>query len=418
MKKTTHNQYRNRIDSLINKIKVLSSLRKIVALPPELDISERQWSVLESNLFATQARLLQQLMTKSQEYLKTISEPESEIAFNSLLGKIEIDLSRALTFFDTFMDILTQRNTAELGAFLAGCDVLAWDALKKDHPALDIVDPPLVFCDRGFGASILREGVPLPNGGRNPMPTIQIPYSKLREKYNLTSIIHETGHEAMVRLGLVTSIPKELKSALLNAGAPKTIQDLFAIWSSEIGPDFWTFCNCGIAQASSIKEILSLPPNQVLRVSFTDPHPPPYLRILLSFEWCRQMWGAGQCDEWEKEWLFLYPLDNVESNTRKILELGKKYLYVVAKTLINARFRTLYEKNIPSLFSVDSVAPWKIDSLIRKSESGILDLTGLSPCIQLCLFRTLRDTSRLSESVIDKMMSIWLIQLGKRKMFI
>jgi len=129
MKKITHNQYRNRIDSLINKIKVLSSLRKIVALPPELDISERQWSVLESNLFATQARLLQQLMTKSQEYLKTISEPESEIAFNSLLGKIEIDLSRALTFFDTFMDILTQRNTAELGAFLAGCDVLGWEAL-------------------------------------------------------------------------------------------------------------------------------------------------------------------------------------------------------------------------------------------------------------------------------------------------
>jgi hypothetical protein len=130
------------------------------------------------------------------------------------------------------------------------------------------------------------------------------------------------------------------------------------------------------------------------------------------------MWGAGQWDEWEKEWLFLYPLDNVESNTRKILELGKKYLYVVAKTLINARFRTLYEKSIPSLFGMDSVAPWKIDSLIRKSESGILDLTGLSPCIQLCLFRTLRDTSRLSENVIDKMMSIWLIQLGKRKMFI
>ena len=91
MRKTTHNQYKNRIDSLTNKIRILSSLRKVVALPPPLDISERQWSVLESNLFAIEARLLQQLKVKSQDYLRTIAEPKSEIAFNSLLGKMELE---------------------------------------------------------------------------------------------------------------------------------------------------------------------------------------------------------------------------------------------------------------------------------------------------------------------------------------
>ena len=86
--------------------------------------------------------------------------------------------------------------------------------------------------------------------------------------------------------------------------------------------------------------------------------------------------------------------------------------------MIHARFRALYGKSIPSLFNMDSISPWKIDSVLRLSETGILDLTGLSPCIQLCLFRTLRDTGKLSENVIDKIMSLWLIQLGKRKMFI
>ena len=130
------------------------------------------------------------------------------------------------------------------------------------------------------------------------------------------------------------------------------------------------------------------------------------------------MWGAGQWNDWEKEWLFLYPLDNGESNSRNILEAGRKYLSVVASTLINARFRILYGKSISSLFDMDSIAPWKVDNILRLSETGILDLTGLSPCTQLCLFRTLRDTGKFSENVIDKMMSAWLIQLGKRKMFI
>ena len=84
----------------------------------------------------------------------------------------------AFTFFDTYMDVLTQRRSPELGPVLAGCDVLAgmrWpgasDATRR---------PPLVFCDRGFGASIVRESVPFPDGTPNPMPLIQIPYSRLK----------------------------------------------------------------------------------------------------------------------------------------------------------------------------------------------------------------------------------------------
>jgi hypothetical protein len=80
---------------------------------------------------------------------------------NSVLGHIELELTKAVTFFDTFLDMLTQRLVPRLGALLAGCDILALDALGKEHAALRIIEPPLVFCDRGFGASILREGIHL-----------------------------------------------------------------------------------------------------------------------------------------------------------------------------------------------------------------------------------------------------------------
>ena len=411
-------RYRNQINSTISKIKILSSLRSVAALPVHLDISERQWSVLESNLSAAQNRLLNRLKNESKEYLKNIHEPESARGLNSLLGEIELELSKSLTFFDTFMDMLTQRSVPQLGRFLAGCDVIAWDAIRKDHPALDIIEPPLVFCDRGFGASILREGVPLPDGTPNPMPTIQIPYSKLKETYNLTSIIHEAGHEAMVRLGLVSSIPKALKLALELAGAPDTIRDLYATWSLEIGPDFWTFCNSGIAQSASIKEILSLPPNHVFKVSTGDPHPPPYSRVLVSFEWCRQLWGHGQWDDWEREWLLFYPLDNIENEHQKLLKSVRKYIPVVCKTLFNTKFRALGGKTIPSLFNLDSLAPWRIERIVRSAKNGVLDLSGLTPCVQLCVFRMLRDNSIFNENTIEKMMLLWLEMLGKRRMFI
>jgi hypothetical protein len=114
------------------------------------------------------------------------------------------------------------------------------------------------------------------------------------------------------------------------------LADLFALWSSEIGPDFWTFCAAGSAQAAGIREILALPPAQVLRVSWTDVHPPPYLRFLLSLEWPRQVWGRGPWDEWEQEWLELYPVESARPNVRSVLENGRKWLPTISHALLNA----------------------------------------------------------------------------------
>lgn len=408
--------FRKRIESIRLRVETLPTLRKLVALPPIYDITKSQWSLLETQLSAAAARLLSRLKRGAREYLPHIHNIEAARSLNILLGEIELELSRAFTFFDTYMDILTQRNTPELGPLLAGCDVLAWDAINKEHPALTIVEPPLVYCDRGFGASILREEVLLPDGTPNPMPLIQIPYSRLKEKYNLTSIIHEVGHQVMVRLGLVTAIPKVFRYVLTKAEAPNTIKDLFAIWSSEIGPDFWGFCASGIAQVATIKEILALPPSQVFRISWTDPHPPAYLRALISFEWCRQIWGRGDWDDWEKEWLELYPLDDIPVETQEILKKARTYIPVISKVLLQTKFRVLNRRTIPNLFNnLSTLAPSELQRIARTAHSGTLNLKGLSPCTQLAVFRLIRDQGKLTEKEIDKIMTKWLLKLGEKR---
>jgi hypothetical protein len=348
-----------------------------------------------------------------RKYLPHVQQPSIAVILNADLGQLELDLSTAFSLFDTYVDILTQRHAPELGTVLAGCDVLASDALERDHPALRIVEPPLVFCDRGFGASIIREGIPLPRElGLNPLPLIQIPYSRLREKYNLTSILHEVGHEVMIRLNLSSALPRVLHRTLRQAGASEELRALLGLWSGEIGPDLVTYCLSGRAGCGT-REIFALPPGQCLRIAWNDPHPPPYLRVLLAFEWCRQTWGRGLWDQWEKEWIELYPLSHAGPATRNIIIQAKRHLPLVAEVLLGAKFSVLNGRTVPDLFDLRSVSPAKLDRIAASLTSGLSVLNGLRPAQQLAAFRAVRDLRLLGERDLDALMSNWLKMLAK-----
>jgi hypothetical protein len=403
---------RQRYTAALARAEALGNIRLIVDLPPGRDLAPRQWAVVELELQVVSARLQNRLREAARRYLPGTHEPRAARAFNAIIGKIELDMSTAFTFFDTYADVLTQRLPVGLGQLLAGCDVLAWDALNRDHPALAIIQPPIVYCDRGFGASVAREGIPTPGSGRNPLPLIQIPYSRLQEKYNLTSVLHEAGHEAMKRLQLDTEMPAVIRSRLSRAGAPPFVIDRFAMWMSEIGPDFWTFCAAGHAQAAGIKEILALPPSYVFRASPWDPHPMPYLRARLSFEWCRQVWGQGIWDEWDTSWQALYPLAAADRPSRQLARSASTYLPVVSDVLLSYRFTSLNGRRLPDLFNLSLLAPARLDRIAATAPSKQLDLRPLSPAAQLAVFRSIRDRGRISEDTIDRMMTRWLVTLA------
>src|SRR4051794_28044055 len=129
-------QLLQRAESLRFRIRGLSRLRQLVDLPKELDITDRQWSVLEPQLTAASVQLTSRLKAATSQFLPRIRDVKARIHLNAALGRIELDMSKGFTFFDTYMDVLTQRRPRELGRILAGCDVLAYDALHRNHPAL------------------------------------------------------------------------------------------------------------------------------------------------------------------------------------------------------------------------------------------------------------------------------------------
>ncbi len=399
---------RRRVESVRLRLGALSGLRSLVGLRPEHDISESQWRAIEPELAALASRLRRKLDDEAK-HLFTRSGARSARELSAAIGAIELEMAQAYVMFDTYMDVLTQRHIPEMGGLLKGCDALAWHGLRKEHPALQIIELPLVYCDRGFGASTLREGIGLPGKARNPLPLIEIPYSRLKEKVNLTSILHEAGHEAMVRLGLVKAMPAALREVLRNA--PSHVRDLYALWSFEIGPDFWAFCACGLAETATLKEIVALPPRLVLAISPADPHPAPLIRVLLSCEWCRQLWGAGIWDRWEREWRGFYPTDLAPPETRRMLSDCIRYIPLVARAMLRIRYRVLGGRAILDLFDMESVHPAALRKIAGEFPQG---LSRLKPPAQLGVFRLIKESGSLGEDALDQLMTSWLLKLGER----
>ncbi len=412
--KASQDRFRRRIQAIRFRIGGLTGLRLLVSLPAALDIDKGQWAVIEPQLVASSVRLSARLRRVSEALLPKAGEKRGARELNAALGQIELDMSRAFTFFDTYMDVLTQRHSPELGAVLAGCDVLALDAMRRDHPALAIIEPPLVFCERGVGAAIARESVPFPDGTPNPMPLIQIPYARLSEKYNLTSLLHEVGHQAFHRLQLTEVLPKLVATALVEAGASKTAAQLYSLWMFEIGPDFWAFGLTGVAEAAAVSELFAMPPSHALRIAPGDPHPPPYLRALVCFDWCRRAWGRGPWDQWERRWLDLYPLAAVPPETRRLLAECRRYIPVVSQVLFEARLKVLGGRKLLDLLDLNAVAPAALQRSVGVA-GGHVTLHGLSPCAQLAAFRMLREWRDLPEDRIDRLMTGWLTSLGARR---
>lgn len=405
---------KGRIQSIRFQIESLTRLRQLVMLPAQSDITKRQWAVIEPQLVASSVRLSARLRRASEMLLARAGDTRPARELNSALGQIEFDMSRAFTFFDTYMDVLTQRHAPELGAVLAGCDVLALEAMRRDHPALAIIEPPLVYCERGVGAAIARESVPFPDGSANPMPLIQIPYARLSEKYNLTSLLHEAGHQALHRLQLVETLSKLTRLALEEARASKTVSQLYAHWMFEIGPDFWAFGLTGVAEAAAVSELFAMPAAHALRIVPGDPHPPPYLRALLCFDWCRRAWGQGMWDRWERDWVATYPFDAVPSETRALLVEAKRFVPVIGQALFDARLRTLGGRRLLDILDLEAVSPSKLESVCTDAKTNI-DLKGMTPCAQLAAFRMIREWRQVPEERLDRLMTAWLIKLGRER---
>jgi hypothetical protein len=403
-------RFSTRLDSLLHRAAALRRLRAAVSLPRASDLSEPQWIAVEAELSGLARAIERRARAAARRW-----EPEPGLAarrrLHEELGELELKAAESYGFFDTFMDALTQRHAPSLGPLLKGCDALAKDALDRAHPALRLAGDPVVFLNRGFGAAMVRSGVMLSEAGRNPVPLIQLPYARLQEKYNLASLLHEVGHEALVRLRVRGRLVRAVRRRL-HGRFEASVRDRVARWTTELAPDFWAFGCIGPAQAATVRDILAVPSQHALMTS-SGVHPPPYLRVRAAFHWCRTAFGRGAWDEWEREWLTLYPLERASEPVRARMQQGLAALPYVSAAFFEEPLAPLAGRPLVSLFDLARVAPSRLAAQMRGQTDDSPRFRCLRPCEQLAVYRLLRLRPAVSEQQLDQSMTRWLCNLTR-----
>jgi hypothetical protein len=395
-----------KVESLKARAELLIGLDVVVNNNSKSNLSRPQWKAINNQLHNESYKIRRQIEILSDKKYADVAAGNGINEFANQLGEIELRLTEAYSFYDTYMDILTQRLSPTLGPLLKGCDAIAADGLNHSY-LTDVTRNPIVYCDRGFGASILREGVTL-SKAVNPIAFIAIPYSRLAEKYNLISIYHEVGHQAINKLNLIDTFRAMYSQVAKNYGANQMIQNMVANWSLELIPDFWAFGHTGMAQTSSMRDVLIVPQTMAFDISPYKQHPPSYLRFLMSVEWCKYMWGRGDWDDWEEEWLSIYPIALEDSLTREVTKCSRRILPLLARATISANLKNLGRRPLLSIFNTDAISPEYLKNTMRNMNSINTKPIGT----QLAVFRLLRDKSKMNITKINDVMHHWLIGLN------
>jgi hypothetical protein len=224
---------------------------------------------------------------------------------------LRLRFQNALSQLDLFSEVITQRSEHDNGVLLSGLDIAAAEALLV--PGRYFEGPP-VICSlhRGLGGAIRRARTRLPGGGDNPVALIRIPRERMIGYGIASSLVHEVGHQGAALLRLVESLRAQLRPIRLG-DALRRAWDLWDRWISEIVADFWAVSRIGIGSTLGLIGLVSLPRGFVFRPSQDDPHPMPWIRVLLSCAIGDRLYPDPQWERLAATWRAMYPLAGIRA---------------------------------------------------------------------------------------------------------
>ena len=138
-------------------------------------------------------RELKQLL---HTYLRWLHQPDNDAATPEEAQRrftiLRLKFNIALTQFDTFADVITQRSESETGVWLGGLDVVGADALALpgyyDAPPSATSTGTLARRSGGRGRGC-RADV------ENPVAIIRVPRERMVGSGIASSLVHEVGHQ-------------------------------------------------------------------------------------------------------------------------------------------------------------------------------------------------------------------------------
>ena len=324
---------------------------------------------------------------------------------------IRLEFNDILSQLDLFTEVVTQRSEHGTGVRLSGLDVLAADALRVAAPAGEEL-PAVCYLARGPGAAIRRAKTPLPGGSPNPVAIIRVPRERMVGGGVASSLVHEVGHQGAAQLGLVESLRSELAGCA--AREPDDVWPVFQGWISEIVADCWSVGQLGITSTVGLLAVVSLPSYFVFRPSGDDPHPTPYLRVLISTAIGEALAPHPQWAAMRRTWRAMYPLDDLPASRVAELRRVESAVPRFVGTLLAHRPPALGGRALRTLWPAGSRSPQRLLALHRRTGTDVAALARLRPTLALSVLGQARTAGLLTPEeesrVLSDLLVVWAVR--------
>jgi hypothetical protein len=316
---------------------------------------------------------------------------------------------RAETTTDFYADAINTRTNPVQGALLRACDTLAYRSMAGVLEPLGHDTPvALTYVDKGLGASILKAGLRLWDGG-----DVSVAAAIKIVRHNLerpTALVHEAGHQ----VAHITGWNEDL-SRTLESGLPAALSRVWAGWASEIAADAVAFVHTGYGSVLALHDVLAGEPEFVFQVIPGDPHPMSFLRLELGIEMCRLAWGAGSWDDLCASWRALYPIEAAPTPTRGLITASRPVLHDIARLTLATPVRALRHRSLIDIVSPNRVSPRALEEL----EARLGPALYTSPhwiwteCLRLLAATALRAGGEGARAAPPRAVSDgWMLRLG------
>ena len=336
-------------------------------LDPDHLASAEAWSRLERYLGLSLRKHLEgviaRLRAEADVLTATLRAADSGTALRELQQRLlafRRRFMRAETTLDFYADALNTRTSPHMAGLLRACDILAHRSMALALDQLGFATPVvLTYVDKGLGASILKAGLRLWDGGaESPAAAIKIVRHNLLRP---TALIHEAGHQFAHIAGWNRELAETLDAGLHDA--PDGVAEAWASWASEIAADAFAFVHTGFASVAALHDVLAGAGSFVFRHTPGDPHPICYLRVLLGIESCRYFYGPGPWDAMETAWKSTYPLEAASPRTRPLLERSIPFLARIVRLTLDTQQKAFRGRPLRALIPPERVSPSELQAL-------------------------------------------------------
>jgi hypothetical protein len=338
---------------------------------------------------------------------RSVTAEEAQRRFTFL----RLRFNAALTQFDLFSDVITQRSEHDFGVWLSGLDVVAADALTLPGDYFRV--PPIVcYLDRGAGAAIRRARTRLPGGGDNPVAVIRVPRERMVGSGIASSLVHEVGHQGAALLDLVASIRPVLRGLQI-PGPDRVAWRLWDRWISEIVADMWAVARIGIASTLGLMAVVSLPRAFVFRVDVDDPHPAPWIRVILSCAIGQAMYPHPQWARFAALWASFYPLREVAADRVALFARLRATMPAFVALLMAHRPRSLRGRTVREALAANEREPGHLERFYRDWSAAPREMYRASPSLVFAVIGQARASGRATPEdeshLLAKLLTHWAL---------